>query len=755
MRQSLLLTWIALTTTCLWGCGREKVPDVQPDSLELTLSAASINADDGSITATALVTQLGVTLEGLTVTFELTDAAQASSTLTDKSDADGVATVTFDEIRVAGASQVLARIGSSPTDTQTFTVEPGAPTSLDLELTSPLDPNDNLEPVVAGNDLGFATTLFDAWSNVTTGAVTITTTSPAGTIDTAAITALTAAGDFDVTAELTSDSAINDTELFSVIPAAAFTAVINVSQATVEAGDGLLFECYVHDQFGNLRDDVFTTNDVNTTATTFAGGSPTVTKDMDLPGGGTQFTLGDAAAPLNVLAAAADLTCEGASFGGTVTDATDQFAVVDTTAPNNVTIALMAPNTPVRPDNALAPGEMATIRVMGDDIVGIDHIQFDVTAGDPAMPATQTFTFGAPAPGTSMNDFAITVNVTADTFDQVRVSAVVEDTSGNQTNTGALRHPIDKVADRTPVANTFFVRTHARSADFATATGLAIDLGTNTLYYVAPGAAGTDLFEVAAAGDTVGNAIATDMGGAGSTHTRGLVYSADFSGAQDIFFPRIGAMTDRTLHGVDVGMGADATFSNDPDGDADNTPLFPLIDGADLYYILQNTNAMTPSVTVRQVDNMGAGALFSDITALTATPRGITIDSNGNLYVVDNSDGDIAMIDAMGAAADVGVTLNPVTGDAATTITTAAGNFDDDLLITNDAGQLHKVDVAGQAVMDICGNAGTGFFNTAVDIVFDANFTTDIDGDGAADMNVPTALILDPGDQVIYRVHGF
>ena len=340
------------------------------------------------------------------------------------------------------------------------------------------------------------------------------------------------------------------------------------------------------------------------------------------------------------------------------------------------------------------------------------------------------------------------MNVTADTFDQVRVFAVVEDTSGNMTNSGNLRHPIDAVADDTPVANNFFVRTWARSADFAGATGLAIDVGTDTVYWIEPG---IDVFEVDAAGDTTGNAVATAIGG---TPTRGLTYSADFSGMQDLFFSRTGAATDRTLHGVEVG-GADATFSNDPDGDADNNPLFNLIDGASLFYVLQNTNAMTPSVTVREVNNMGMGTAFSDITALTTTPRGITVDSNGNLYVVDNADGDIAMIDAMGTAADVGIALNPVTGDAATTITTAGGTFDDDLLILNSAGQLHKVDVAGQAVMDICGNAGTGFFNTATDIVFDANFTTDIDGDGADDMNVPTALIIDEGDQVIYRVHGF
>ena len=398
-RSPFLPTALILAFAC--GCGGEKVPDVQPDRVELTLSATTINADDGSITATAVVTQVGVALEGIRIAFDLTDSGQNTVTLTADSDASGTAVVTFDEIRLAGAAEILARAGSSPTDTEGFTVEPGAPIALELELTSPLDPQDQLEPVVAGNDLGYLVTLFDAWTNVTSGAVTVTTTSPAGTIETDAITALTAAGDFEVTATLDADNTINDTELYSVIPDAAFTAVINVEQATVEAGDTLTFQCYVHDQFGNLRTDVFAVGNVTTTATTFAGGAPTITKDMDLTGGGSQFILGDAGAPINVLNAAADLTCLGAPFGGTVTDATDQFAIVDTTAPANVTVALMAPSTPVRPDNALAPGEMATIRVMGDDIVGIDNITFQIMAGDPAMPAMQSITFGAPAPGTS------------------------------------------------------------------------------------------------------------------------------------------------------------------------------------------------------------------------------------------------------------------------------------------------------------------------------------------------------------------
>src|SRR5688500_7092759 len=121
----------AVALLVLSACKKTELPDPEPTGMTVTIDKSTLSADDGSITAQAIVYEDGVALLDYPVSFSLSGAVVASAVTQNTDPTTGVATHTFTNVRTMGAVSVNASAGNV-SDTAQFTVVPGAVTSIDI-----------------------------------------------------------------------------------------------------------------------------------------------------------------------------------------------------------------------------------------------------------------------------------------------------------------------------------------------------------------------------------------------------------------------------------------------------------------------------------------------------------------------------------------------------------------------------------------------------------------------------------------------
>lgn len=201
--------------------------------------------------------------------------------------------------------------------------------------------------------------------------------------------------------------------------------------------------------------------------------------------------------------------------------------------------------------------------------------------------------------------------------------------------------------------------------------------------------------------DGTGSAASFDYPQGVAVDSAGNVYVADSGNSEIRKITPAGVVT--TLAGSYAspgntnGMGSAASFDY-PEGIA--------VDAAGNLYVADSTNneirKVTPTGTVTTVAGAGPGSPGNtDGTGTAATfhsPFGVTVDSEGNLYVADSGNNEIRMISSTGVVSTLAGTTTGGSADGAGT----AASFNDPVgVVVNGSGTLYIGDLMNNEIRQI------------------------------------------------------
>ena len=227
----------------------------RPESVLLAGAVATVDADDGALTVTATIgnDEAAVGLAGFELQFAVVgpdDVAPKTAT----SDAQGRATVTFEELRTAGAGTVTVTAKDAPlvVAQTSFAVVAGAAATLDLGLAVGQGvAADPLLGVVAGQEIRASVTVEDAWGNAVGAAPILASDAPDALVSGLDVSHVTTAGTWTVTAtQLGTD--VSDAATFEVVPANPAAIIVTLDPpGPVMAGADVQVTTSVVDTHGN------------------------------------------------------------------------------------------------------------------------------------------------------------------------------------------------------------------------------------------------------------------------------------------------------------------------------------------------------------------------------------------------------------------------------------------------------------------------------------------------------------------------